>query len=165
MRNMVWLFLLININTTIGLFITKVSFLVLILFYIWMGYQTDAELIFYVLSLFTQINSQFGFALPNYFSKIVQLSASLFRLENVLQAEELKRSEENCYGDGEPLVLLKDVCYSLNNEEILKGVSLHVSDPGLYVITGPVGSGKSSLLKVILLEYHPVTEGKNIYIN
>lgn len=155
---MVNVFFVNIINTTIGLFVSKGTFLVLILSYIWMGYETSTELIFYVLSLFHQLNMQFGLSLPINFSKTAQLYASLIRLNKVLQAEELKKSDDET--TEKPLILLKEVSFRLSNKDILEGVSINISNSGLTVVTGPVGSGKSSLLKVILQDYNPVSKGK-----
>lgn len=101
---------------------------------------------------------QFGFALPGNFSRAAQLYASIIRLNMVLQAEELKKTDEET--TEKPSVLLKDASFSLSKKDILKGISLNVTKNGLTVVTGPVGSGKSSLLKVILQDFHPVSEGE-----
>lgn len=146
------------VNVTLGMFVSKTTFLVLIVFYMWMGYSTNAELIFYVLNLFNQLNFQFGHSLPINFSKTAQLYASLFRLNKVLQAEELHKTDDE--STEKPLVLMKDASFGLGNKDILKGVSINITKPGLTVVTGPVGSGKTSLLKIILQDYNPVTDGK-----
>lgn len=158
---MVNVFFVNIINTTIGLFVSKGTFLVLILSYIWMGYKTNTELIFYVLSLFHQLNMQFGISLPINFSKTAQLYASLIRLNKVLQAEELKKSDDE--STEKPLILLKEVSFRLSNKDILEGISVNISNFGLTVVTGPVGSGKSSVLKVILQDYNPISKGKKIF--
>lgn len=154
------IFFLNNVNTTLGLFFSKNAFLVLIIGYIGLGYSVDAELIFYTLSLFSQINSQFGLSLPLYFSRTVQLSASLQRLDKVMQADEMRQGQEKCFGSEKPSIKLINVSINLMNKNALEQISLNISNPGLHIVTGPVGSGKTSLLKVILKEYDPVAEGK-----
>lgn len=123
-----------------------------------MGYTTNTELIFYVLSLFHQLTMQFGFSLPMNFSRTAQLYASLLRLNNVLQAEELNKTDDKT--TEKPSVVMKEVSFRLANKDILEGISMNISNPGLTVVTGSVGSGKSSLLKVILHDYHPVSKGE-----
>lgn len=57
--------------------------------------------------------------------------------------------------DSEPCISLKNVCCSWNEADGLKtlqNISLDIYSKQLVVITGPVGSGKSSLLQAILGE-------------
>lgn len=46
----------------------------------------------------------------------------------------------------------------VKDQEILKNISTELH-PGLTVVTGPLGCGKSSLLKLFLNDF-PITEGK-----
>ena len=61
---------------------------------------------------------------------------------------------------------LRNISYNVNDEgtdkEILKNVSLKLSDDKFFVITGPNGGGKSSLAKIIAGIYKP-TSGQIIY--
>lgn len=45
---------------------------------------------------------------------------------------------------------LKDICFSRDNKNILKNVSLQINNNKMVVITGPNGSGKSTLAKIIM---------------
>lgn len=45
---------------------------------------------------------------------------------------------------------LKDICFSRDNKNILKGVNLKIDNNKMIVITGPNGSGKSTLAKIIM---------------
>lgn len=64
------------------------------------------------------------------------------------------------------MLQLQDVSYKISVEgkevEIIKGVNLGFKEGGLYAITGPNGSGKTSLAKLIMGIY-PATGGKVIY--
>lgn len=122
-----------------------------------MGYKTSTELIFYVNTLFTQLQENFGMGLPLSFSKIAQLYVSLQRFNKVLVAEELPQTEEDI--SEWPSVVMKEASFSVGNKEILRGVSMNVTNSELTVVTGSVASGKSSLLKVILGDYQPLTYG------
>ncbi|MCR5432152.1 MAG: ATP-binding cassette domain-containing protein [Lachnospiraceae bacterium] len=61
---------------------------------------------------------------------------------------------------------LKNISYSVNDDdgskEILKNISLELSDDKFYVVTGPNGGGKSTLAKIIAGIVSP-TEGKIIF--
>lgn len=153
-------FFINTINTTLGMLVSKTTFLVLILVYIWLGYKTNTELIYYVLNLFNTLNMQFGFSLPINFSRTAQLYASFQRLNKVLQCDELKKSTDTA--TEKSVVSIENMTFRLGNKTILNGISMNVNYPGLTVVTGPVGSGKSSLLKIILQDYQPISEGKII---
>ena len=45
---------------------------------------------------------------------------------------------------------LVDICFSRDNKNILKNVSLKIDNNKMIVITGPNGSGKSTLAKIIM---------------
>lgn len=154
---MLKVFFINTINTTLGMLVSKVTFLVLILVYVWLGYSTNTEFIYYILNLFNQLNAHIGLSLPINFSRTAQLYASLLRLNKVLQADELKETEDEI--TEKPSILMKDTSFRLENKHILKGISLKITNPGLTLVTGAVGSGKSSLLKIILHDYQPVSEG------
>ncbi|KAJ8925147.1 hypothetical protein NQ315_001332 [Exocentrus adspersus] len=139
----------------IGVLTSKVTFLLLILSYIWLGYTTNTELIFYVLSIFHQLQVSFGIIIPMNLSKIADFRAAFIRLDKMLQAGEIEAVEENL---GNPSIYLKDVSVHIRDKEILKDVSLKVTTSSLILVTGAVGSGKSSLLKAILQDY-PKSKG------
>lgn len=124
-----------------------------------MGYDLNTELIFYILQIFNHLSRTFGNTLPNNFSKVAQFCASITRLEKVFQTEEMEKFTSQY--EKLPSVVLKNVSFGIENTHILKNVSFTIRKPGLIVVTGPVGSGKTSLLKVILRDYQPVTEGES----
>lgn len=145
---------------TIGTIMSKVAFVLLIVSYVWMGYKTNIELIFYVLQLFNQISSTFGYTIPTNFSKVAQCYASLIRLNAVLHSEDMDHLE---YKESEkPSISLNDVCFTIRSKNILNRISMKINNPGLTILTGPVGSGKSSLLKIVLKDYQAVIKGKEI---
>jgi ABC-type multidrug transport system fused ATPase/permease subunit len=60
----------------------------------------------------------------------------------------------------QPLVCMTDCCFSLGSDAptILYGLTLKIHHALFLAVTGPIGSGKSSLLKAVLGEMHR-TEG------
>ncbi|KAJ8931650.1 hypothetical protein NQ314_015402 [Rhamnusium bicolor] len=135
----------------IGILTSKITFLVLILSYIWMGYTTSTELIFYILGLFHQLTWSLGILIPINLSKIAEFRAAFIRYNKLMQSEETTKIEENV--NGKSSLELTDLTVNIKDKEILKNVSLKINHTGLTLITGVVGSGKSSLLKAILREY------------
>lgn len=106
------------------------------------------------------MSSCFGSVLPANFTKSAQFYASVVRLNKVLQAEELVKFD-NEFSE-KPAVFMKNVLFEMENRQILRNVSMSITYPGLNVVTGSVGSGKSSLLRIILKDYQPLKEGKQI---
>lgn len=56
-------------------------------------------------------------------------------------------------------VLFKDVYFSIEGYPILENVNLEIEKKGFYVVIGPNGGGKTTLLKLILGLYRP-TKGE-----
>ena len=50
------------------------------------------------------------------------------------------------------IVEIKEVFKTIDNEEILSGINLQISEGEIYGFLGPNGAGKSTLLKVIIIE-------------
>lgn len=77
--------------------------------------------------------------------------AALIRLKRFLETEELVPKQQNNIVQN-PRVLLKNVAVKINDVDVLRDVSLS-AEKGLRLLTGQLGSGKSSILKTILGEY------------
>lgn len=139
----------------IGILLSTIIFLVLILSYIWLGNQTNTELIFYVQSLFQEITMAMGIMIPVNMGRTAELVASLRRINKVFQCQDIPKIEK-IYK--EALIDMNNVTVEMKDTKILDDVSLKISKPGLHVITGVVGAGKSSVLKVII-GLHNLSEG------
>ncbi|KAG5882040.1 hypothetical protein JTB14_003438 [Gonioctena quinquepunctata] len=138
-----------------GNFMTKVGFYVLIIAYIWIGYSTDTTLVFYILSNFKNLKATMGSIIPSCIGLAAEFNAAITRIKRVMVAEEL--SSENMM-ESKPVVQLDEATVHIRGKEILRDVTFRI-DSGLSVITGGVGSGKSSLLKTILHDY-PLKSGR-----
>lgn len=143
---------------TIGVIFSQVTFIILMLAYVWMGYTTNVELIFYVLQLFNQISSTFGDTLPTTFSRIAQFYACVTRINEILKCDDLHQLEKKSVERSS--VLLENLSLELGNKEIFNSISMQITNPGLTIVTGSVGSGKSCLLKIILKEYQSISSGE-----
>lgn len=136
----------------IALLTSKITFLILILFYIWMGNTTSTETIFYVLSLYYDLRTVFGYTIPLNASRAAEFKAALIRLNRLLNTEEIKKINEKHY---EKLSIdLEGVSIKNKESEILRNIYMKIDRPMLTLVSGGVGSGKSSLLKTILREFN-----------
>jgi zinc transport system ATP-binding protein len=57
--------------------------------------------------------------------------------------------------DTEPVIDVRDVCFSYNGHEVLHNVTFSVAPHALVAVVGPNGGGKTTLLKLLLGEYAP----------
>ncbi|CAG9859523.1 unnamed protein product [Phyllotreta striolata] len=131
----------------IGLFVSGVTFLVLILTYIWLGNDTNTELIYYVLSLFGELTMAMGIMIPMNMSRTAEFAASLKRIGRVLAADELAKVK-NIYSEAG--IDVSNVAVRIEDKTILEEVSMKIARPGLHVVTGSVGTGKSSIFHVLI---------------
>lgn len=157
MRNMVYANMVNLLNITFAVIVTRFTFFIVIIIFLNLGHKTSTELLFYVFVSFGNLQLEFGVNIPQSLSRIAQFYVTLLRLNKALLAQELKQIHE-IFGEN-PSVSMRNAAFVVGNKEILKGVSVNVNGSELTAVTGIVGSGKSSLLKVILGDYQPLTQG------
>ncbi|KAJ8951570.1 hypothetical protein NQ318_020447 [Aromia moschata] len=114
---------------------SKVGFYVLIMAYIYFNTNANAEIIFYLMRCFGTLRHTVSFSISMGMTRIAELSASLSRINRILNAEELENTVEK--PTDKPSIGMKGVKFSMR---------------------GNLGCGKSSLVKVILKDY-PIEEG------
>ncbi|KAJ8923376.1 hypothetical protein NQ315_001934 [Exocentrus adspersus] len=134
---------------------SKVGFYALIMIHIWLHNEVSAEVIFYLMRSFGILRHTISFSLAMGMTRIAELSASMSRINKVLKADELEDAIEK--PTDFPRVDMKSVSTTIKDKAILKNISLNM-ETGLTVVTGQLGSGKSSLIKVILKDY-PISDG------
>lgn len=158
MNKMLYTFYLKVVTVTVGIMFSRFGFYALIISYIWMGYSTNTEMIFYMITLFKDLEYNLGTLIPWGMAQAADLYASVVRINRVLVAEELQQIEGIYEKVPNPYVEMENSTVHINGHEILKDITFR-AEAGLTVITGNVGSGKSSFLKAILQDY-PLTSGK-----
>lgn len=157
MNKMLYGFYLKVVVITIGILFSRLGFYALVISYIWMGYSSNTEMIFYMITLFKDLEYNLGTLIPWGMGEAAQFYSSLVRINRVLEAEELKPIEEKDEKTSEPFVKMEKASVEILGREILKDINF-TTNSGLTIITGHVGSGKSSVLKAILQDY-PLNSG------
>lgn len=109
----------------------------------------------------------------NIVNPLANISMKINRLNSARKIEEklLAVTEENCSSSGsvEKRLFNKEISFDgvdfsyKDDKKILKGISLHIKKGKKYAIVGASGSGKSTILK-LLLRYYENFSG-NIYID
>ncbi|CAH0557074.1 unnamed protein product [Brassicogethes aeneus] len=140
----------------IGLFSSKVSFYFLIMVYLWFGYTTNVEMVFYVLTCLEGLRSILAIDIPYGLSRGADMYAALIRITKVLNAEEIK-DYDSSDDTNKPLIELNNVSVHIKDIQILKHINLRISS-GLTLVSGTVGCGKSSLVKTMLRDF-PLKDG------
>lgn len=136
--------------------VSKFGFYALIMVYIYLNSDANAQTIFYIMRSFGTLRFAIAMSLSNGFTRIAELAASLSRIEKVIYADELPECVDK--PDDDPQIELRNISVSLNNHPILKEITVKM-DKGLIVLTGALGCGKSTMMKVILRDI-PVDEGE-----
>ncbi|KAF5303209.1 hypothetical protein FQA39_LY10122 [Lamprigera yunnana] len=133
---------------SIGILNAKFGLYFCIITYVLLGYHITPEKAFVVTGCFASLQSMITVYIPLSISQLSDLKASLLRLSNFLNLNEIKskRSTIVCQS---PNVYIKDGVIEIENKVILKDVNLNIP-VGLTALTGTIGVGKSTLLNLIL---------------
>uniref|UniRef100_A0AAY4E7T9 Canalicular multispecific organic anion transporter 1 n=1 Tax=Denticeps clupeoides TaxID=299321 RepID=A0AAY4E7T9_9TELE len=121
----------------------------------------DAQKAFTSISLFNILRFPLAM-LPMLIASMVQTTVSKKRLEKFLGGEDLDDSA--VHRDSSSAVSISEGSFSWGKDAdpVLKNVSLEVKPGQLVAVVGAVGSGKSSLLSVLLGEMHNIKGHINV---
>lgn len=145
--------LVLRLSSTL---VGKFGFYALLMVYLWINSDMSAETLFYVMRCFGTLRFSVSMAVSMGFTKIAELSASMNRIDTLLQHEELQDPIDK--PDDEPQIEFRAVSLSFGTKKVLRDINLKLQT-GLTVITGQLGCGKSSFMKVALKAY-PIEEGE-----
>ncbi|XP_018496938.2 multidrug resistance-associated protein 1 [Galendromus occidentalis] len=131
--------------------------------------RLEPDIAFTALALYQQLRIPLT-TLPNLISNLIQASVSLRRFDEFLSADELKLCVEEPSGT-DLAISIRGATFSWEGKnEVLKDITLEVSDGELLAIVGRVGAGKSSLISAILGEMNLLSgrvgaRGKVAYVS
>ncbi|XP_057668382.1 ATP-binding cassette sub-family C member 4-like isoform X1 [Diorhabda carinulata] len=141
-----------------GSLTTKIAYYLLLITYLYLGKTFSAEMIYYVTTLFLRIRHALNTSIPVGVTVVADTFAALTRIKDFILSEETTQKIEINHLENKPQVYFENVTVNVGNKEILKNICLNM-ESGLVIITGPTGSGKTSLLKCILDE-NECTKGR-----
>jgi ATP-binding cassette subfamily C (CFTR/MRP) protein 4 len=129
---------------------------------IWFGNQVKVETIFFLMNTIEPLTTSLKILIPRGMHELVKMTAVLKRIERFLislnSQKHLKRENKN---NVPTEITLSNVDVYVGNRKIIQNINLK-ADNGLIVLTGPMASGKSLLLHVIMEEYRSVEGNLNI---
>uniref|UniRef100_A0AAA9SMB4 ATP binding cassette subfamily C member 4 n=1 Tax=Bos taurus TaxID=9913 RepID=A0AAA9SMB4_BOVIN len=121
-----------------------------------------ASQVFVVVTLFEALRFSSTLYFPMAIKKVSEAVVSLRRIKNFLSLDEIPQLNTQLPSDGEMIVDMQDFTAFWDEElelPTLKGLSFTVRPGELLTVVGPVGAGKSSLLRALLGELAP-SQGK-----
>ncbi|CAN8003961.1 unnamed protein product [Ixodes hexagonus] len=115
------------------------------------GHILDPRTAFVSLTLFNHMQFPM-FIIPDFISSVVQTRASMTRIQKFLLSPEVDDCSVGRRLNEGDAVLLKRVTASWTKDRVpvLRNINLAVKTGQLIAVVGPVGSGKSSLLSMLL---------------
>ncbi|XP_022919143.2 probable multidrug resistance-associated protein lethal(2)03659 [Onthophagus taurus] len=154
-------------------FITRTSMFISILIYISLGYEITAEKVFAVTAVYNVMRPLITMIFTISISSLAEVHISLQRINKFLCYEELPDEKLSLNGNSvlngtkqpvkfeAPFLKMENVNAKWQadaKENTLKNIDLNIIDDRLVSVIGPVGSGKTSILNVILKEL-PIDSG------
>lgn len=146
---------------SIGQFSWRVSFYLLFISYLYLEEEISAEKIFVVLSCYATLRHYMTIGIPVGITQIVEAVAVADRITELLTEPSLNTTRRDIAEN--PIIKMDGVVAALNpNQNIFEKLTLTVTS-GLVALTGPLGAGKSSLIKTILQDLQIVSG--NVHVN
>lgn len=136
----------------IGGFTSRIGFFLFLMTHIYMEKLVTAEVVYYILGLFTQLEFALSSTIPFSLSHCAELLAVSKRVESVLHEKSIPLVENLRKDFEEPRIFIDNVTADFSGVSILKNVSLDINTKGLYVVVGSTASGKSTFFKILLRE-------------
>jgi ATP-binding cassette subfamily C (CFTR/MRP) protein 4 len=157
------IYLLLVAKYTLSEVVLSTACYIFIISLIWFGNQVKVETIFFLMSTIQPLTPAFKMLIPRGMHELVKMTAVLKRIERFFislnSQNHLKRENKN---NVPTEIKLSNLDVHVGNRKIIENINFKI-DSGLMVLTGPMASGKSLLLHVIMEEYQSV-EG-NLSIN
>ncbi|KAI4485478.1 hypothetical protein M0804_006983 [Polistes exclamans] len=150
-----------QIGMTFDSYIPRICLFISIMTYVVTGNYITAEQVFTITSFFNIVRNSMTIGFSLSIHQLVEGLASIRRFERFMMHIEIEKSENKAQDIRSHEVILKNVTAKWideNKENTLTRINLSIEPASLVAIVGQVGSGKSSLLQIILEEL-PVQEG------
>jgi zinc transport system ATP-binding protein len=75
----------------------------------------------------------------------------------------MERHKNTTHASGEPAVRISGVTFAFNGDPVLRNMSIDIKEREFVAIVGPNGSGKTTILKLILGLLHPLAGSVRVF--
>ncbi|XP_045470438.1 ATP-binding cassette sub-family C member 4-like isoform X2 [Harmonia axyridis] len=136
----------------LGELMGKLGYNLLLVVYLLLGHSLTPGVVYYVQSSYQKLRFILTYLITLSMTEMAELLASFNRIENLFKAEEYQPSRHYRQTYIMTRILVRNAHVKLGDQEILRDLTFNLEN-GLNIIAGPVGSGKSTLVKALLHEY------------
>ncbi|XP_044750890.1 probable multidrug resistance-associated protein lethal(2)03659 isoform X2 [Coccinella septempunctata] len=156
-----------------SMYMSRTAQFMCILYFVLNGQTPVAQYVFVITSFYNNLTKTVSVNFPDAISTFAECKVSCNRIEKFLSLGEVTKTcaprnsplknSENHHGETSDVILkLTDVSARWNGQDFaenyLKGLNLEMKSTNKFAVIGEVGSGKSSLINVILEEL-PICDG------
>ncbi|XP_044750299.1 probable multidrug resistance-associated protein lethal(2)03659 isoform X2 [Coccinella septempunctata] len=130
----------------------KLGYNLLLIVYLLLGHSLTPGVVYYIQSSYHKLRFILTYLITLSMTEVAELLASFNRIENLFNAEEFQPSRHYKQTYIMTRILMRNAHVKLGDQEILRDLTFNLEN-GLNIIAGPVGCGKSTLVKALLHEY------------
>ncbi|XP_072396584.1 ATP-binding cassette sub-family C member 4-like isoform X2 [Diabrotica undecimpunctata] len=148
-----------------GIYTDRIILYLTLIPYVYLGSDLSADTVYFLARLHNELQGVVTIFFPRAFSFSYECISSITRLENFLmldelQVEQLRDQDSHLFPLGN--ITLRNATYTwkqMNIVPTILDINLHITPGKLCCVVGKVGSGKSSLLQILLKEL-PLLNGE-----
>ncbi|XP_027412883.1 multidrug resistance-associated protein 4-like [Bos indicus x Bos taurus] len=162
-----------GMNCTSFFAVTKIMIFITFIINVALNKVITASQVFVVVTLYEALRFTSTLYFPMAIEKVSEAIISIRRIKNFLLLDEISQLTTQLPSDDKTIVHMKDFTAFWDKESetpTLQGLSFTVRPGELLVVVGPVGAGKSSLLRALLGELPPSqgqvsVHGRIVYVS
>ncbi|OXU18927.1 hypothetical protein TSAR_000783 [Trichomalopsis sarcophagae] len=155
-----WMSYLRGVNISSNAFVDRTCLYFTIMAYVLAGNVISANKVFSMVQYFTILQHLLVYNYPRAIFNVAEAQVSVKRIEKFLMLQEIKIKAPLLSIEDNGSISLKSVTASWSPNSIvntLHDITMYITPKKLHAIVGPIGSGKTSLLQLILGELRPST--------
>jgi ATP-binding cassette subfamily C (CFTR/MRP) protein 4 len=138
---------------TLSDFILNAATYAFIIGLLWFGKQIKIETMFFLIHSLNIVSGSLKIGIPRGMHEVIKLFVVIRRIEQFLKTANVQLpSKRDCENETLVNITLSNLDVYVKKQKIFENVNLKICN-GLNVVTGPIGSGKSVLMQILLQEY------------
>ncbi|CAH1367993.1 unnamed protein product [Tenebrio molitor] len=146
-------YLLLVAKFTLSDFILNAATYAFIIGLLWFGKQIKIETMFFLIHSLNIVSGSLKIGIPRGMHEVIKLFVVIRRIEQFLKTANVQLpSKRDCENETLVNITLSNLDVYVKKQKIFENVNLNICK-GLNIVTGPIGSGKSVLMQILLQEY------------